>query len=113
MSVSILVVDDEPDVAELFRQTFRRETRQGTYVLHYATSGAEALDRLAGEIEPTLVAVLSDINMPGMDGLQLLGEIKRRLPDLLVMMVTAYGERATAAGGGVWRRTVPYEAGRL
>jgi CheY-like chemotaxis protein len=60
--------------------------------LHYATSGAEALDRHADEIEPTLVAVLSDINMPGMDGLELLGEIKRRLPDLPVMMVTAYGD---------------------
>ena len=92
MSVSILVVDDEPDVAELFRQRFRRETRQGTYVLHYAASGAEALHRLSGEIEPTLVAVLSDINMPGMDGLQLLGEIKHRFPDLPVMMVTAYGD---------------------
>ena len=92
MSVSILVVDDEPDVAELFRQRFRRETRQGKYVLHYAASGAEALGRLAGEIEPTLVAVLSDINMPGMDGLQLLGEIKQRFPDLPVMMVTAYGD---------------------
>ena len=92
MSVSILVVDDEPDVAELFRQRFRRETRQGKYVLHYAASGADALDRLAGEIEPTLVAVLSDINMPGMDGLQLLGEIKQRFPDLPVMMVTAYGD---------------------
>jgi CheY-like chemotaxis protein len=91
MSVSILVVDDEPDVAELFRQRFRRET-QGKYVLHYATSGAEALDRLAGEIAPALVAVLSDINMPGMDGLQLLGEIKQRFPDLPVMMVTAYGD---------------------
>jgi two-component system, response regulator, stage 0 sporulation protein F len=92
MSVSILVVDDEPDVAELFRQRFRGETRQGKYVLHYATSGADALDRLAGEIEPTLVAVLSDINMPGMDGLQLLGEIKQRFPELPVMMVTAYGD---------------------
>jgi CheY-like chemotaxis protein len=92
MSVSTLVVDDEPDVAELFRQWFRRETREGKYVLHYATSGAEALDRLAGEIEPTLVAILSDINMPGMDGLQLLGEIKQRFPDVLVMMVTAYGD---------------------
>jgi CheY-like chemotaxis protein len=92
MSVSILVVDDEPDVAELFRQRFRRETRRGTYVLHYAPSAAEALDRLAGEIEPTLVAVLSDINMPGMDGLQLLGEIKQRFPDLPVMMITAYGD---------------------
>jgi CheY-like chemotaxis protein len=62
------------------------------YVLHYATSGAEALDRLAGEIEPTLLAVLSDINMSEMDGLQLLGEIKQRFPDLPVIMVTAYGD---------------------
>ena len=92
MSVSILVVDDEPDVAELFRQRFRRETRQGAYVMHFAASGAEALDRLVGEIEPTLIAVLSDINMPGMDGLQLLNEIKQRRPDLPVMMVTAYGD---------------------
>jgi CheY-like chemotaxis protein len=92
VSVSILVVDDEADAAELFRQRFRGETRQGKYVLHYATSGADALDRLAGEIEPTLVAVLSDINMPGMDGLQLLGEIKQRFPNLPVMMVTAYGD---------------------
>ena len=78
-------------MAELFRQQFRRET-QATYVVHYATSGAEALDRLAGEIEPTLVAVLSDINTPSMDGLQLLGEIKQRFPDLPVMMVTVYGD---------------------
>ena len=92
MSVSILVVDDEPDVADLFRQRFRRESRQGTYVMHFATSGVEALDRLAAKIEPTLVAVLSDINMPGMDGLELLGEIKQRRPDLPVMMVTAYGD---------------------
>jgi len=92
MSVSILVVDDEPDVSELFRQRFRRETRQGTYVIHYAASGAEALDRLAADIEPTLLAVLSDINMPEMDGLQLLAEIKQRFPDLPVMMVTAYGD---------------------
>ena len=92
MSVSILVVDDEADVAELFRQRFRRETRQGTYVIHYAASGAEALDRLAADIEPTLLAVLSDINIPEMDGLQLLAEIKQRFPDLPVMMVTAYGD---------------------
>jgi CheY-like chemotaxis protein len=92
MSVSILVVDDEPDVADLFRQRFRRETRQRKYVMHFAASGEEALDRLAEEIQPTLVAVLSDINMPGMDGLELLGEIKQRRPDLPVMMVTAYGD---------------------
>jgi CheY-like chemotaxis protein len=89
---SILVVDDEPDVADLFRQHFRREARQGTYVMHFAASGAEALDRLSEKIRPALVAVLSDINMPGMDGLQLLGEIKQRFPDLPVMMVTAYGD---------------------
>jgi CheY-like chemotaxis protein len=79
-AASILVVDDEPDVAHLFRQRFRREAREGTYVMHFAASGAEALDRLAGEIQPTLIAVLSDINMPGMDGLELLAEVKQRLP---------------------------------
>jgi CheY-like chemotaxis protein len=89
---SILVVDDEPDVADLFRQHFRREARQGIYVMHFAASGAEALDRLSEEFRPAVVAVLSDINMPGMDGLQLLAEIKQRFPDLPVMMVTAYGD---------------------
>ena len=103
MVVSILVVDDEADVAELFRQRFRREARQGTYVLHFANSGDEALSLLDNTIEPELLAVLSDINMPGMDGLQLLGEIKQRFPELPVMMVTAYGDderrrRANAMG---------------
>ena len=100
MSVSILVVDDEPDVAELFRQRFRREVRQGTYVLHFAASGEEALDKLADGIEPQLIVILSDINMPGMDGLTLLREIKQRRPELPVMMVTAYGddERRRRAG---------------
>ena len=73
-------------------QHFRREARQGTYVLHFADSGEAALERLAGEIEPQLIVILSDINMPGMDGLQLLGEIKQRFPDLPVMMITAYGD---------------------
>ena len=92
MSVSILVVDDEPDVAEMFRQRFRREARNGTYVMHFANSGDEALQLLDEAIEPDLLAILSDINMPGMDGLQLLGKIKQRFPDLPVMMVTAYGD---------------------
>jgi CheY-like chemotaxis protein len=87
-----MVVDDEPDVAELFRQRFRREARQGTYVLHFANSGEEALQQLAGEIEPQLIVILSDINMPGMDGLTLLRAIKDRWPNLPVMMVTAYGD---------------------
>ena len=92
MSVSILIVDDEPDVAELFRQRFRREARHGTYVLHFAASGEEALDMLAHEIEPQLIVILSDINMPGIDGLALLREVKQQRPDLPVMMVTAYGD---------------------
>src|SRR5215469_3756327 len=92
MSVSILVVDDEPDIAELFRQRFRREARAGTYVMHFANSGEGALQLLGGGIEPQLIVILSDINMPGMDGLQLLGEVKRRFPHLPVMMVTAYGD---------------------
>jgi CheY-like chemotaxis protein len=103
MSVSILIVDDEPDVPDLFRQRFRREARQGTYVLHFAASGEAALDQLAADIRPELVVILSDINMPGMDGLELLRAVKERRPDLPVMMVTAYGDderrrRATEFG---------------
>ena len=117
MSVSILVVDDEPDVAHLFRQQFRRESRQGTFVMHFAASGAEALDRLTHEIQPRLAAVLSDINMPGMDGLQLLGEIKQRRPDLPVMMVTAYGDderrRRAAELGAVEFITKPVDFDQL
>src|SRR4051812_17391553 len=92
MSVSILVVDDETDVATLFRQQFRRETRAGTYVMHFASSGEETLEKLTDGIEPQLIVILSDINMPGMDGLTLLREVKNHHPDLPVMMVTAYGD---------------------
>ena len=92
MSVSILVVDDEPDIAELFRQRFRHEVRQGLYVLHFASSGGAALTMLGDGIRPELIVILSDINMPGMDGLTLLGEVKSRWPDLRVVMVTAYAD---------------------
>ena len=117
MSVSILIVDDEPDVAELFRQRFRREARQGTYVLHFANSGEEALAMLANEIEPQLIVILSDINMPGMDGLTLLREVKQRRPDLPVIMVTAYGDderrrRATEYGAAEFI-TKPVDFDRL
>jgi CheY-like chemotaxis protein len=100
VSLSILIVDDEPDVAELFRQRFRREVRQGVYVLHFAYSAEEALEKLDTGILPQIIVILSDINMPGMDGLALLREIKRRWADLPVMMVTAYGddERRRTAG---------------
>ena len=92
MSVSVLVVDDEADVAELFRQRFRREVRQGVCVLHFADSAENALERLADGISPQLIVILSDINMPGMDGLALLREIKERWPEYPVIMVTAYGD---------------------
>src|SRR5215469_4590456 len=105
MSVSILIVDDEPDVAELFRQHFRHEIRQGLYVLHFAYSAEEALRMFADGIRPELIVILSEINMPGMDGLALLGEIKKTWPELPVMMVTAYGDeerrrRASEHGAG-------------
>ena len=93
MSVSILVVDDEPDVGELFRQRFRRETRRGTYVIHFAQSGPEALDSLRGGVMPRLIVILSDINMPEMDGIELLAEIRKSWPDIPVMMVTAYDDQ--------------------
>jgi len=92
MSVSILIVDDEPDVAALFRQRFRSEVRQGLYVLHFAYLAEEALRMLADGIRPELIVILSDINMPGMDGLALLGQLKKTWPELPVMMVTAYGD---------------------
>ena len=92
MTVSILIVDDEADVAELFRQHFRREVRQGLYVLHFADSAEEALQMLADGIRPQLIVILSDINMPGTDGLSLLREVKKLRPEIPVMMVTAYGD---------------------
>jgi CheY-like chemotaxis protein len=95
VSASIIVVDDEADVAELFRQRFRREAREGTYVMHFAASGEEALELLNGGIEPGVIVILSDINMPGMDGLQLLGEIKRRF------------RSAGDDGDRLWRRRAP------
>jgi CheY-like chemotaxis protein len=66
--------------------------RAGTYVMHFANSGEMALEQLTNGIEPTLIVILSDINMPGMDGLQLLETIKVRFPNLPMMMVTAYGD---------------------
>ena len=92
MTVSVLVVDDEPDVAELFRQRFRREVRDGIYVMHFAGSGEGALRLLVNGIQPQLIVILSDINMPGMDGLALLRVVKGLRPDLPVIMVTAYGD---------------------
>ena len=105
MTVSILVVDDEPDVIDLFRQRFRREIRDGTYALHFAESGESALRQLRTGIRPELILILSDIAMPGMNGLELLQEVKRAWPHIPVVMVTAYGDderrRQAAEGGAV------------
>ena len=95
VTVSILVVDDESDVAELYRQRFRREVRQGTYAMHFANSGEDALDKLAGGVEPNLIAILSDINMPGMSGLELLPKARAARPDVPIIMITAYGDAET------------------
>ena len=73
------------------------------FVMHFADSGEAALERLSGNIELALIAVLSDINMPVMDGLQLLGAIKQRCPDLPVMMVTAYEDDDRRRGRGAVR----------
>ncbi len=92
MSVSVLIVDDETDVVELFRRRFRRELKNGSYVLHFAASGEEALAMLESDVHPELLLILSDINMPGMTGLELLKQVKEKIPSMPVAMVTAYGD---------------------
>lgn len=101
--MKILVVDDERDVEFLFRQKFRKEIRSGEIVLVFAHSGEEALEVLRREGRTDVVLVLSDINMPGMTGLQLLQKIKENPPPLPVCMMTAYGNetyRQQAAENG-------------
>jgi CheY-like chemotaxis protein len=80
MSVSVLTVDDETDVADLFRQHFRREVRQGHYVLHFACSGEDALGQLTKGIEPQLIVILSDVNMRAWTALRCCGRSKRSGP---------------------------------
>ena len=90
--MNIVVVDDERDVQALFEQRFRREVRQGLLQLHFAFSGEEALALLAHRGIADIVLILSDINMPGMNGLELLKAVKERYPQLKVYMITAYGD---------------------
>ncbi len=92
MTVRVLVVDDEPDVEALFRQQFRREVRQGVYLLDFALSGQEALNKLDGCIGQQIILLVSDINMPGMNGLDLIPKVRARRPDLPVFMISAYGD---------------------
>jgi CheY-like chemotaxis protein len=91
----ILVVDDEPDVEMLFRQHFRRDLRDGRFVMEFAQSGDMALRRIADAKGVSLILILSDINMPGMTGLELLPKAKAARPDVPVIMITAYGDAET------------------
>ena len=95
MSTYILVVDDEPDVAELFRQQFRRDVRAGRFIMEFALSAPEALERAKTIPDPSLILILSDINMPGMSGLEMLREVRSERPGVPVIMITAYGDPAT------------------
>ena len=95
MNVYILVVDDEPDVEALFRQQFRRDLRAGRFQMEFALSASDAL-KLAAEVrDPSLILILSDINMPGMSGLDMLPKVRAEHPDVPVIMITAYGDADT------------------
>jgi DNA-binding NtrC family response regulator len=95
VSILVLVVDDEPDVEELFRQQFRRDLRAQRFVMDFAISAADALARIASTIEQTLILILSDINMPGMTGLEMLPKVRELRPQVPVIMITAYGDAET------------------
>ena len=95
MDVLVLVVDDEPDVEALFRQQFRRDLRAQRFVMDFAGSAADALSRIASTIEQSLILILSDINMPGMTGLEMLPKVKEIRPEVPVIMITAYGDADT------------------
>ena len=95
MNVLVLVVDDEPDVEALFRQQFRRDLRAQRFVMDFASSAADALGLIANTIEQPLILILSDINMPGMTGLEMLPKVREIRPDVPVIMITAYGDADT------------------
>ncbi|MEY9185081.1 CheY-like chemotaxis protein [Bradyrhizobium sp. USDA 326] len=95
MSVYILVVDDEPDVEVLFRQQFRRDLRAGRFLMEFASSAPMALQRAMEFRDATLILILSDINMPGMSGLEMLPIVRAARPEVPVIMITAYGDTET------------------
>ena len=95
MTVLILVVDDEPDVEMLFRQQFRRDLRSGRFLMEFAQSAPAALQCISDAKNASLILILSDINMPGMTGLELLPKAKAARPDVPVIMITAYGDAET------------------
>jgi CheY-like chemotaxis protein len=95
MNLLILVVDDEPDVELLFRQQFRHDLRAGRFTMDFAQSAGMALERIADAAAQSLILILSDINMPGMSGLELLPKAKALRPDVPIIMITAYGDAET------------------
>ena len=115
MSTYILVVDDEPDVEYLFRQQFRHDIRSGRFVMEFANSGPAALEQVKSNADPSLI--LSDINMPGMSGLEMLPKVKAARPNVPVIMITAYGDEATkkkaAELGAAGLLTKPIDFGLL
>ena len=95
MSTYIVVVDDEPDVESMFRQQFRRDLRSGRFVMEFALLTPAALEQVKAIPDPSLILILSDINMPGMSGLEMLPKVKTERPSVPVIMITAYGDDAT------------------
>ena len=95
MNLLILVVDDEPDVELLFRQQFRHDLRAGRFTMEFAQSGAMALQRITDATDVPIILILSDINMPGMSGLELLPKAKAMRPDVPIITITAYGDAET------------------
>jgi CheY-like chemotaxis protein len=117
VSLLILVVDDEPDVEVLFRQHFRRDLRAERFVMGFAQSASAALQRIAAAEDESLILILSDINMPGMSGLELLPKAKAMRPDVPIIMITAYGDaetkRKALASGAEALLTKPIDFGTL
>jgi CheY-like chemotaxis protein len=117
MGTYILVVDDEPDVEHLFRQQFRRDIRSGRFVMEFAASAPQALERVKAIADPMLILILSDINMPGMSGLEMLPKVKAARPNVPVIMITAYNDDATrkkaAELGAAGLLTKPIDFGLL
>lgn len=113
MSVLVLVVDDEPDVEALFRQQFRRDLRAQRFVMDFAISASDALARIARTSEQSLILILSDINMPGMTGLEMLPKVRQMRPNVPVIMITAYGDaetrRKAIEGGAIGLLTKPID----
>ena len=95
MTLLVLVVDDEPDVEVLFRQQFRRELRAQRFAMEFARSADAALQRITDAGAASLILILSDINMPGMTGLELLPKARMARPDVPIIMITAYGDADT------------------